>query len=219
MTPKGISATSSEYLTYFGKPPETWRALPAKVTWARCLWHRLFSCFSIYPQPCALQKFGFSILPGVFVDSDLFGIQVLTWYPHDFSSVESRKSPHRPTAAQMACLWGWVSRENLKVGNRGNTGFTQGSKVLSTLPFTPDPGDRVARNARDAKTTGPIPASLAALASLVGCTIVSPEPCRPFSTQLLPPFMINSSKDIQESTSVMDLRGKGQSSITDRGIS
>ena len=43
-----------------------------------------FSCFSIYPQPCALQKFGFSILTGLSVDSDLFGIRVFNRNPRAF---------------------------------------------------------------------------------------------------------------------------------------
>ena len=95
-----------------------------------------------------------------------------------FPSVESRKPPHRPTAAQTAFHWGRVSSGNLKIGHRGNTGFTQGSRVLSASPFTPDPGDRAARNARDAKTTGPIPASLAALASLARRTAPPPAAVR-----------------------------------------
>ena len=99
-----------------------------------------FSCLFFLSQPCAFQKFGFSIFIGLSVNSDLFGIQVSNQYLRNFLSVESRKPPHRPTVAQTAFRWDWASRRNLKIGHRGNRGFTQGSWVLSASPFAPDSG-------------------------------------------------------------------------------
>ena len=103
--------------------------LPATVTWARCPWHPAFLllifllsavCLSevrIFQFHMSFHRFGFVWYSGFLSVSPYF-------FP-----VESRKPPHRPTAAQTGSLWARASSGNLKIGHRGNTGFTQGSRI------------------------------------------------------------------------------------------
>ena len=93
-----------------------------------------FSCLFFSSQPCAFQKFGFSIFICLSIDSDLFGIQVFYRYPR-ISSLSNHANRHTAPQPPKRFPSGAGSPEEI---SKSDTGATRASRVVSgTLPLWP----------------------------------------------------------------------------------
>ena len=134
-----------------------------------------------YFSPTSLALFKSSVFPFsryfLYLQiCEMFGLQIGASV---ISSLSNSANPHTaPQRPKPLSSGAGSPAEISKSDTEATGGFTQGSTLLSASPFTPDPGNRVARNARDANTAGPIPASLASLASRVRCTAPPPAAVR-----------------------------------------